>query len=175
MLSIREKESCFSLVRVLETDGMAFPNKYLSFVIIKLNAATFCDIIYADKGDHNVSGKDAMKIAIVDDDRDDAEMLKLMLEAEGFANIAVFDCPQIALGEINETVSVLISDFNMPYMDGIKFLDIIGQKHQGIKGAIITGNRSGVQAISNKYPIFEKANSQSMLSLHAWVKDISLA
>ena len=63
------------------------------------------------------------RIIIVDDEQIMLSTLKMLLELEGFNNLALFTHPQDALSDIETNIpDLILSDFIMPEMNGIEFL-----------------------------------------------------
>ena len=114
-----------------------------------------------------------MKIAIVDDNADVAEVMKLLFESDGCSEVEVFDCPLEALRIIDETYCAVVSDFDMPHMTGIEFLNRVLEGHPAIRCAILSAAPRAVQEISTSYPIFQKGNYSDLKAIRQWVRNLS--
>jgi len=63
-----------------------------------------------------------MKILVVDDDRTTRKMLSLYLKGNGF-DIVTAENGLDAIEKLGDgTVNLVVTDLNMPYMDGIEFI-----------------------------------------------------
>ena len=60
----------------------------------------------------------AGKILIIDDDRDITQIIRILLEGEGFETCTAYSGTQ-ALASLDETVELIILDIMMPGMDGV--------------------------------------------------------
>ncbi len=66
-----------------------------------------------------------MKIMIVDDDKTTRKLLGLFLKSKGF-DVVHAENGLDGLEKLgSETVNLIISDLNMPYMDGIEFVKAV--------------------------------------------------
>ena len=65
----------------------------------------------------------AYKILILDDENTVTSSLRILLNIEGFTDVAVFNSPTEAIEYLKTNPrDVIISDFKMPQMDGLEFL-----------------------------------------------------
>ena len=63
-----------------------------------------------------------MKILVVDDDRTTRKLLSLYLKGNGF-DVATAENGLDAIEKLGgESVNLVVTDLNMPYMDGIEFI-----------------------------------------------------
>jgi two-component system chemotaxis response regulator CheY len=63
-----------------------------------------------------------MKILVVDDDRTTRKLLSLYLKGNGF-DVVTAENGLDAIEKLGgETVNLVVTDLNMPYMDGIEFI-----------------------------------------------------
>ncbi len=85
-----------------------------------------------------------MKIAIVEDDINMRKSLELSLEEYKEFNIITFKNAKEALKKIDDSFDLIITDINMPGMDGIEFIEKLNGKYEVI---IITGNATLNRAI----------------------------
>ncbi|WP_456451463.1 sigma-54-dependent transcriptional regulator [Hydrogenimonas sp.] len=88
-----------------------------------------------------------MKIAIVEDDINMRKSLEIALGdyAEEF-EVKTFRNAKEALKKLDESYDLVITDINMPGMDGIEFLEKLGGRYDAI---IITGNATLNRAIES--------------------------
>ncbi len=86
-----------------------------------------------------------MKIAIVEDDINMRKSLELSLEEYKEFNIITFKNAKEALKKIDDSFDLIITDINMPGMDGIEFIEKLNGKYEVI---IITGNATLNRAIN---------------------------
>jgi len=65
-----------------------------------------------------------------------------VLKLGGYTNFVSYENPLIALEEIgrNTRPAIVITDFNMPGMNGLDLLAGIESRHPGIEALIITGD-----------------------------------
>ncbi len=88
------------------------------------------------------------KILIVDDESMVTKTLSMLLGLEGFSNVETYNNPKEALKflEKNE-VDLIISDFIMPEMNGIDFLEIAKRYQEKVSMILLTGYADKENAI----------------------------
>jgi type IV pilus assembly protein PilB len=84
-------------------------------------------------------------ILVIEDEEDTRTMIELLLKKSGYRTIAVADGIEALLTLGKQTFDLVLSDINMPNLDGLKFLDMSNQK--GLKTPVIfmTGDDSKEQ------------------------------
>lgn len=87
-----------------------------------------------------------MKIAIVEDDINMRKSLEIAMSDYEKYEIHTFKNARDALKKLDDTFELVISDINMPGMDGIEFVKTLGGKFEVI---IITGNATLTRAIES--------------------------
>ncbi len=100
-------------------------------------------------------------LMIVDDSQSSLTVMKLVLEKSGIEQIQEFSCAQSALNSIKEgnIPAFIISDFRMPVMNGLEFLDKVSELYPEIPSLIISGDKASVLALSQNYPVVEKGEA----------------
>ncbi len=114
---------------------------------------------------HNSASNDL--IVITDDVPLMAELVQYNLELTGFKNSITFNNPEICLKHIRDGLrpAVVISDFQMPEMDGIELLNSIGILLPECTGIIMSSNPRMALAQKPPYPILKKGSSDFFSSL----------
>lgn len=87
-----------------------------------------------------------MKIAIVEDDINMRKSLEIAMSDYDKYDVHTFKSPKDALKKLDESFDLIISDINMPGMDGIEFIKSLEGKYDAI---IITGNATLTRAIES--------------------------
>jgi two-component system, NtrC family, response regulator len=87
-----------------------------------------------------------MKIAIVEDDINMRKSLEIAMSDYEKYEIHTFKNARDALKKLDDTFELIISDINMPGMDGLEFVKMLGGKYEVI---IITGNATLTRAIES--------------------------
>ena len=88
------------------------------------------------------------KILIVDDESMVTKTLSMLLGLEGFSNVITFNNPKEALKYLEEyEVDLIISDFIMPEMNGIDFLEIAKKYQNKVSMILLTGYADKENAI----------------------------
>ncbi|MFZ2889308.1 sigma-54-dependent transcriptional regulator [Sulfuricurvum sp.] len=87
-----------------------------------------------------------MKIAIVEDDINMRKSLEIAMGDYEKYEVHTFKNARDALKKLDDTFELIISDINMPGMDGIEFVKALGGKFEVI---IITGNATLTRAIES--------------------------
>lgn len=89
-----------------------------------------------------------MKICIVEDDTNFRKALEITFSDYPQYEIVSFKNAKEALDGIDESFDVIITDINMPKMDGLQFLSTLQEQVNGhYKAIVITGNASVQNAI----------------------------
>jgi two-component system NtrC family response regulator len=87
-----------------------------------------------------------MKIAIVEDDINMRKSLEIAMSDYSEYDVHTFKSPKDALKKLDDTFDLIISDINMPGMDGIEFVKNLQGKYEVI---FITGNATLTRAIES--------------------------
>ena len=87
-----------------------------------------------------------MKIAIVEDDINMRKSLEIAMDEYKEFEIKTFKNPKDALKALDESFELVITDINMPGMDGIEFVKALNGKYEVI---IMTGNATLQRAIES--------------------------
>ncbi|CAM2816030.1 sigma-54-dependent transcriptional regulator [Helicobacter felis] len=87
-----------------------------------------------------------MKIAIVEDDINMRKSLELFFSDQEDLEVVAFKSPKDALKALDESFELIITDINMPQMDGLEFLRKLEGRYEAI---VITGNATLNKAIES--------------------------
>ncbi len=87
-----------------------------------------------------------MKIAIVEDDINMRKSLEIAMSDYSEYDVHTFKSPKDALKKLDDTFDLIISDINMPGMDGIEFVKSLNGQFEVI---FITGNATLARAIES--------------------------
>ena len=88
-----------------------------------------------------------MRVLIVDDDRENVEILADTLVTEGF-EVGEYTSPVEALKSFSQSAyDVVISDIRMPEIDGLQLLETIKQQQPSTRVIMVTGFASMENAI----------------------------
>jgi len=82
------------------------------------------------------------------------------LEKSGFNNIFSFTDPFKALdfnNSLDPSFFYVVSDFKMPGMSGLQFLDNVSLRFTTVKGIIVSSDHSSLVSLSDNYPVIEKS------------------
>ncbi|MCE3046985.1 sigma-54-dependent transcriptional regulator [Helicobacter kayseriensis] len=85
-----------------------------------------------------------MKIAVIEDDINLRKALEISLKDYEEFEVELFKGPKDALKKLDESFDLIVTDINMPQMDGLEFLTQLGGKYEAI---VITANASVNNAI----------------------------
>jgi DNA-binding NtrC family response regulator len=86
------------------------------------------------------------------------ECIESHFKVAGYPHVRTFSNPFKALQYIKEygCPAFIITDFEMPKMNGIELLDAVTSVHPEAAGLIVTGNQSQALALSRNYPVLLK-------------------
>lgn len=87
-----------------------------------------------------------MKIAIVEDDINMRKSLELFFAEHKDLRVVTFRSPKDALKELDSSYQLVITDLNMPHMNGLEFLKQLNNRYEMI---VITGNATLHSAIDS--------------------------
>ncbi|MGP1450945.1 MAG: sigma-54-dependent transcriptional regulator [Wolinella sp.] len=87
-----------------------------------------------------------MKIAIVEDDINMRKSMEIALGEYPEFEIVSFKSAKDAIKKLDDTIDLIVTDINMPGMDGIEFLERLDGRYEAI---IITGNATLNKAIES--------------------------
>lgn len=112
-------------------------------------------------------------IVVVDDMEMALMVIKLILNKAGFDNVVTFDNPNDALEYVTkcDIPSFIVSDYNMPGINGIEFLDTITSFYPHVPTVIVSGDSQSVIAKSKKYQVIEKGGKEFFAQLLAVIND----
>ena len=98
------------------------------------------------------------RIVIVDDETMATRTLAIQLKLEGYNCVTTFNNPNDALKFLNNNeVDLIISDFNMPELNGIEFLELAQKMQKDVTTILLTGyadKENAIRAI-NEIGIFK--------------------
>jgi len=102
-----------------------------------------------------------MQIIVVDDIPALTTMIEAILEHSGLTNYCSFNDPIEALEYVknNEEISLIITDFQMPEMNGIELLKKAKEIKKQIHGIIFSSDPEQVKSSSQDYEVIEKGNN----------------
>lgn len=95
---------------------------------------------------------------VVDDTDSMAICVKAFLNAEGYAGTETFGCPLKALNRIREQgcPAFIISDYEMPSMNGANFLDSVIRQYPHASGVIMTGHSAVPPDVAARFTVIRK-------------------
>lgn len=94
-------------------------------------------------------------IMIVDDMSSTLEIMKLLFTNAGYKDIYTFDCPLRALHEIDQGIKpdIIISDFHMPHLNGLEFLESAISTLKKTKPVIMSGDTTSIKQLPRQYKV----------------------
>ena len=112
-------------------------------------------------------------IFIVDDIVLIADLVRYNLGIIGLSNTIAFNNPLSCIEYLQtDTIpAVVISDFQMPQMNGVELLNTLKKEHTEISGIIMTSDPAAAASVQHQYPIIEKENSNFFFELLSRVSD----
>jgi CheY-like chemotaxis protein len=105
-----------------------------------------------------VKNQDVKRVMVIDDTSSITAALGEWLKIGGVQDVVLFDNPIEAIEEIkkNGAPDFIVTDYNMPGMNGVEFLEKVSQKHD-INALIMTAYPSEVEFINEReYEVIEK-------------------
>ncbi len=97
---------------------------------------------------------------LVDDSQSSLTIMKLLLNKAGINEVTAHCSPKEALDQIQkgQIPSLVITDFKMPEMSGLEFLEAVSALYPEIPAIIISGDSDSVRSESRNYPVLEKGS-----------------
>ena len=97
-------------------------------------------------------------ILILDDVEIALTVMKLFLQKAGYSNVITFDNPHNALSYIGNmgAPSFVISDYKMPVMNGLEFLEAVHSICRDVPAILVSGDAHGILTRTDKYIVIEK-------------------
>lgn len=89
----------------------------------------------------------ARSILLVDDDADVLDSLRQLLERSGFTCYAAENGPEALQALREHAVQVVISDHDMPGMDGVELLKIISTRYPQLTRILLTARRDAETSV----------------------------
>ncbi len=92
-------------------------------------------------------------ILIVDDERNQLELLRVFIEEEGYRTFLASDGIEAKVQMNRFPIDLIILDIRMPNMNGIEFMKIIKKEKRDVKVIIVTAHKSfeyAVEALRNR-------------------------
>ena len=113
-------------------------------------------------------------IVVVDDMEIALDLMKTFMNRAGFQNINIYDSPLKALHDIEQGLcpGLIITDYRMPGLNGIQFLDAVSTVFPGVPAIIISGAPDSIPRISENYKILEKGGTDFFKILISLIKNI---
>ena len=110
---------------------------------------------------------------VVDDTISMAICVKAFLNAQGYAGIETFGGPAEALDRIREQgcPAFIISDYEMPVMNGADFLDRVMQQYPLASGVIMTGHSAVPPEVAARFSVIRKEDPDFFGRLIRHVRD----
>ena len=110
-------------------------------------------------------------ILVVDDEPVAAGVTELVLHHAGYLNIETAYHPAVALKIISGKTppALIVTDFNMPFMNGLELLEEARRICPSIKGIIITANAFEVRKMTEEYFVIDKGGN-FIYALEEYVK-----
>ena len=92
-------------------------------------------------------------IMVIDDDANSLYAMSEILQTSGY-HVSAFNSPLAALHALEEGLSVelVITDFQMPEMDGIKFTEVLNRLRPSLKVVILTAH-GGVESFFKAFSL----------------------
>ncbi len=91
-------------------------------------------------GSADQSGSAATTVLVVDDDPDLHALMELYLTGAGYRTVSAFDGMEGLMALARHEVDVVISDINMPNLDGVKLMEMITSQGLDVPAIFLTGD-----------------------------------
>ncbi len=114
-------------------------------------------------------------IFIVDDTDSSRDLISEIVKTVGFSNIKTFANPFDVLSavELGDFPALVISDFNMPGLDGVALLNSLSSIPCSFSGVIVTSDKKAALDRSVDFPVFDKSSPDFFQQLSDFIKCFS--
>lgn len=112
-------------------------------------------------------------ILLIDDLDISLDLMKSFLYKAGYKNIVTYECPIKALHDIEQGLipKIIITDYRMPGMNGIQFLEAAFSVCRPVPSIIITGDPGSIDLSRFECKVLEKGKLDFFPTLINTVKD----
>jgi len=102
------------------------------------------------------------RIFVVDDMRAFAIVVEELLKENGFVNLRIFINPSDVITAVHEgdIPSLVITDFQMPGMDGVRLLNTLIAMISTVSGIIVSSDTHAAFERSRDFPVLDKAHPE---------------
>lgn len=89
------------------------------------------------------------------------EMAEYAIKVAGFNSVETYNNVLMALERIDKkgAPDLIITDYDMPHLNGLDFVDLVSARYPYVKVIIITGNPELVRSKCDKFRIVSKADN----------------
>jgi CheY-like chemotaxis protein len=114
------------------------------------------------------------RIFIVDDDDLNRDFIAEIVTAIGFSNIRIFSDPIAVLSAVDsgDFPSLIVSDFNMPGLNGISLLNTLSFVSCSFSGIIVTSDEQAALNRSDTFPVFNKTSENFIEQLSDFISNV---
>lgn len=116
----------------------------------------------------------SISILIVDDVPITLQFIEYHLQLAGYKNVTLFENPLDALSFIRDRIrpQLIITDFQMPQLNGVEFLKLIKDNFGFIPAIITTADIKCLETGIDTYPVILKGTPKFIEQLENQIKEV---